>query len=110
MATETVYRTYDNEIKLLLTEDGSAYTSLASATNIKIRFNSTTYSGTATDMGMGVGEEFDIETSGSEGYLILRLGGVLPAGRDQKTEVIVYHDDFPNGIVWDTIDLKVVDI
>lgn len=52
---------------------------------------------------------FDWSTREDEGVVIFKLGAVLAApARDTKTEIVIYTATETDGVIWTTIDVKVV--
>jgi len=52
---------------------------------------------------------FDWSTREAEGVVIFKLGGVLTApARDLKTEIVIYTAVDTVGVIWTTIDVKVL--
>ena len=76
---------------------------LSSVTKIEIMFN---------------GKYFDSDTyssafdwSGGEGVIDFSLGAIdLPVGKDSTTELIVYDPINPNGYIWATFIMEVIDL
>jgi hypothetical protein len=102
----TVYKDRDNTFALELIKNKVSLTTaeMQNITKVGILYNGTEYeSGTYPNA-------FDWSTREDEAAVIFALGPVLAAGRDTKTEVIIYTATDTNGVVWKTIDLKVVDI
>ena len=100
----TVYEDRDNTFALQLIKNGVKLTTaeMQAITVASLKFDGTEYTSTE------YGSAFDWSTREDEGVLIFQLGGVLSAGRDTKAEVIIYTATDTNGVIWTTIDIKVI--
>ena len=105
---EIVYVGYNNALSLIVKIEEAVLTpaQMSAITKVGIVYNNVLYESTQYP------GAFDTESRASEGVLVLRLGNIpnLPAGRDRETELILWANDYPNGIVWGTLDIKVVDL
>jgi len=93
----------DNAEIVQLLEDGIAI-DLAAVTKVSVKFKGTFYDSTASPTA------FDW-TIGS-GKIKLQLGKIatIPAGTDNAAEITIYDPSNPNGIVWGTIRIKIIDL
>lgn len=106
-----VYRNRDNPIYVRLSytnENGvTTYPDLSqSVTKIDLLLGGVYYSST------DVQAAFDYTTEGENGILCLRLGKIpdLPIVKDKAAEIILYDGAYPQGLVWGTIPIQVVDL
>jgi len=103
----TVYEDRDNTFSLQLLKNGVKLTSdeMDAITEVSIIVDGTEYLSSEND------DFADTSTRKSEGVVTLQLGALLDAPiRDTKAEIVIYDASNTNGIIWDTIDLKVVDV
>ena len=102
---ETFYLNKDNVSRLEL-RTGGALQDISTLTKVEIKISGVVYS--SADHA----DAFDWTTEGSNGILHLALGKIsnLVASRDKKAELILYDASNPNGIVWGTIDVKILDL
>jgi len=102
-----VYEDRNNTIGVQLVKNGVKLTSdeMDAITNAGIIVDGTEYDYDA------YATAFDWSTRKSEGVLIIALGAVLDAPlRDTKAEIVIYDATNTSGIIWDTIDIEVVDV
>ena len=103
----TVYEDRNNTICLQLFKNGIKLTSteMDAFTNASIIFDGTEYDYDTYNAA------FDWATRKAEAVIIIALGEVLDApARDTKAELILYTATDTLGVVWGTLDIKVVDV
>ena len=113
MITEEVYIDRDNAISFLLKKkppDEDEFRKLTSdemadITRVKVRYNGKYYDSDDYPT------LFDWSSYADIGVLTFKMGTMvgLEAGIDRNAELIIYNTANPNGIVWDTFRLKVLD-
>lgn len=109
--TETFYADRDNEreITMQMRDDDTdelrdlTEAEMSAITKVEIHYDDTYYDSDTYASG------FDWTTYASSAKLVLKLGNILPVGRDRKAELIIYDAIHTNGIVWDQMDIKVSD-
>jgi len=103
----TVIVDRDNTFALQLIKNKVVLTTneMQAITKVGLKFNGTEYESDTYPDG-----EFDWATREAEGVVVFKLGGTLSAGRDTKAEVIIYSATETLGVVWKTIDVKVLEI
>jgi hypothetical protein len=114
MATTTVYNTvylgFDNELKVELSQTdvhgAVTYPNFAAITDMAIYYLEKFYNSTDNN---GV---FDWATYKDDHIVGIKFGlcDNLELGKDAAAELIVYDPSHPDGIVWDTLALKVVEL
>jgi len=97
----TVYEGRDN-IDQMLFKIGGAALPIDTITDAEIIFNDESYDSDTYSA------YFDWATDGASGILAVKMGLFLPVGRDYNAQVIIYGATTTNGIVQDTVDIKVV--
>jgi hypothetical protein len=107
---EIIYKNRDNPITLILQEDSENITEaqMLSITKVAIRYSATG----DPDDGIYYDSDtysalFDWTTYADEAKIVMKLGTILPAGRDHRAELIIYNAANTNGIVWDQISIRV---
>lgn len=103
----TVYEDRDNSFAVQLVKNEVKLTTaeMQAITKIAVMFDGTEYDSDTYPAG------FDWTTREDEGVVILTLGSVLTApARDTKAELLIYTLTDTDGLVWDLLDIKVVDI
>ena len=101
---ETIYTGRDNKINLLLKTDG-AVQDLTAVTKMELLYKENYYDSD------NFGSSFDFSTYATSGIVILDIGSIgLESGRDKNAEIIVYDASNASGIIWDTFDLKVIEL
>ena len=107
---ERIYKDRDNPITLILQEDDEAITEtqMLAITKVAVRYSST------GDRDDGVYYDsdsyptlFNWTTYADEAKIVMKLGTILPVGRDHRAELIIYNVLSSNGIVWDQISIQV---
>jgi len=105
---ETVYRGYRNVFAKKLQKAGEVLNlqQMQAITKVGIVYSGTLYASNTYPTA------FDWISRASEGVVSFSLGIIpdLPVGRDKKAEIIVYAEDYAQGIVWGIIDLQVIDL
>ncbi len=100
-----VYANRDNTFAVELIKNDVTLTvaEMGAITKVGLMFNGTEYhSGTYASA-------FDWATRDTEGVVIFQLGEVLTTeARDNKAEIFIYTASDLNGVVWTTIDVKVI--
>lgn len=106
-----VYKNRDNPLFLLLKSTDEAgvltYPDLtAGVTKVEILIKGVYYNSTQYP------DAFDFATEGADGIVCLRLGNIpeLVATKDPVAEIITYDPSNPDGLVWGTIPIKVLDL
>lgn len=99
-----VYEDRDNTFALQLIKNGVKLTAveMQAITKASLKFDGTEYDSDTH------ASAFDWSTREDEGVMIFQLGEVLSAARDTKAEVILYTATDTNGVIWTTIDIKVI--
>ena len=103
---EKNYIGYDNVNDLLLKENG-VIEDISTITKAAFIFNGNEYNSD------NFPSAFDWSTDGASGIIHLSIGKIgssISKGRDKKTELILYDANYPNGHVWGTFDLEVLEI
>lgn len=101
---ETIYVGRDNLINLLLKADGVVQ-DLTAVTKIELLYKEGYYDSD------NFASAFDYSTYATSGIVILDIGSIgLEAGQDKNAELIVYDASNASGIIWDTFDLKVIEL
>jgi hypothetical protein len=107
MSTETIYIDRDNKFDLLLKID-DVVADLSNVTKIGLLFQENYYHSDNWP------DAFDYSTQATAGIITFDMASLpatsFPAGRDKKTELIVYDSTNPQGIVWGTFDLHVKEL
>lgn len=101
MIQEIVYNGYDNAIWLGLRANKELI-DLTYVTRIVITINGTDYD---SDI-LGEGEEAIFDWESQDNVLILRLGSLGVTKGIYNVPVVVYSEDTPNGVKWDTLRLR----
>jgi len=104
--TEYVYLDRNNPISFILKENGSAISStvMSAISKVEIQYQGLSYTSASYT------SSFDFTTYASTAKIIAYLGTIgLPVGRDYEAELLIYSPTNPEGLVWDTIDLQVID-
>lgn len=103
---ETIYKDRDNPIALVLQEDDENITEaqMLAITKIGVKYDSDNNDNNDDD-GLYYNSDdyptkFDWTTYADEAKIVMKLGTILPAGRDRKAELIIYNASNTNGIVW----------
>jgi hypothetical protein len=105
-----VYLGFDNELKVELSQtdvDGVvSYPNFAAITKMSVFFLEKFYD---SEDNAGV---FDWVTYAADHIVGIKLGlcDTLVLGKDTAAELIVYDPSHPDGIVWDTLAIKVVEL
>lgn len=96
----TFYVGRDNEFTVTILSDGAAF-DLAALTKVGIVFGGTEYDSD------DYADAFDWTTGGTGeiSFYLGKISTITEAAVDSKAEIILYSNDSPNGIVWDTIHL-----
>jgi hypothetical protein len=105
--TETVYAGYNNVLSFQIKEGDEVFSpaKMSAITKVGIVYLDALYHSTQFP------NAFDADIRAAEGILNLRLGNLpLPVGRDKEVELILWANDYPDGIVWGTFDIRVVDL
>ena len=105
---ETVYRGYRNVSAKKLKKAGKTLfpAQMTAITKVGVVYLGTLYDSTTYP------DAFDWITRADEGIISFSLG-VIPGiqiGRDKRAEIIVYAEDYVEGIVWGTLDIQVIDL
>jgi len=104
---ETIYANRDNKISLLLKAD-NVVADLTTVNKVEILFSENYYDSDNWP------DAFDYSTRATGGIIIFDLAAItasaFEAGRDKKTELIIYDGTNPDGIVWDQFDLTVKEL
>jgi hypothetical protein len=96
MATETIYLSRDNKFALRLKENDVVVPDLSIITKVGILFQENYYHSDSFPAA------FDYSTRAT--------AGILEAGRDKKTELLIYDGTNPDGIVWTQFDLWIKEL
>jgi len=98
---EKAYSGRDNSLRFELKKNGITLTeqAITDITEVQIYFQGAYYS--------SIGD-FVLIKDGTNGTIELAVG-VLPIGKDTKTELIIFDDTHTNGIVWDIFSLTISD-
>lgn len=100
-----VYANKDNTFAVQLIKNDVVLTvnEMQAITVVGLMFDGTEYDSDT------YGSAFDWATREAEGVVIFELGAVLTTvARDNKAEIIIYTATDTNGVVWTTIDVKVI--
>jgi hypothetical protein len=103
--SETIYVDRENKFDLLLKLDGSA-ANLTDINKVEILFQESYYDSD------NFPDAFDYATQATGGIITFDLASIasFEGGRDKKTELILYDNTNPDGIVWGTFDLIVKEL
>jgi hypothetical protein len=106
--SETCYLGRDNAFAKQLVLDGTPLTpaEMAAITRVDLIYLGVSYSSSSFPTA------FDWVSKASDATVVFKPGNIptIPAGRDKEAEFIVYAPDYPDGIVWGHIDLKMIDL
>ena len=104
----TVYFNKDNTFAVQLTRDGLAIavSEMEAITKVELLLNGVLRSSAVFT------SAFDWVTRKAESVIIFDLGGIsgLSPGHDKTAELILYGANYPAGIVWTTLDIRVIDL
>jgi hypothetical protein len=102
---ETIYVDRDNKFSLRLKSD-NVVADLTTVSKVGILFQENYYHSNNWP------DAFDYATRATGGIIIFDMAAIasLEAGRDKKTELIIYDNTNPDGIIWDTFDLTVKEL
>ncbi len=103
--TETIYLNRDNKFDLQLKQDGSAV-DLSTCTKIGLLFAGNYYHSDNWPSAI------DYTTQATSGIITFDMAAItgIEAGRDRNTELIYYDATNPEGIVWGTFDLRILEL
>jgi hypothetical protein len=106
MATETIYLSRDNKFALRLKENDVVVPDLSIITKVGILFQENYYHSD------NFPAAFDYSTRATAGIIVFDLASItsLEAGRDKKTELLIYDGTNPDGIVWTQFDLWIKEL
>lgn len=107
---EIVYKDFENELKYMLSSedvDGNVtYPNMTAITSMSLFFKEKFYSSD------DYADVFDWTTYAASYIVVLKLGMItdIDTGKDANAELIVYSSDYPEGKVWGTLALNVVEL
>jgi hypothetical protein len=99
---ERVYVTRDNTIRMQLLNDDVAFTAvqMAAIDAVEVIYKGQSYH--SDDYPAA----FNWETYAADGIVEISLGGILDeSGSDRNAKLIIYTDDYPNGLVMGSLGL-----
>jgi hypothetical protein len=101
MINETVFNGRDNSVWVGLRVN-KALIDLTDVTKMQLIINSQTYDSDS----LGEGENAVFDWTQGYGTLILRLGGLGISAGFYNVQLVVFSDDNPNGVLWDTMRIR----
>jgi hypothetical protein len=104
----TAYKDRDNTFAIQFIKNGVVLTQseIEAITKVELLHNGNYYNSTNDSSG------FDLVTRKADGIIVFKLGEIsdIGQGQDENAEIIIYSADYPDGVVWETIDLTVIEL
>jgi hypothetical protein len=101
MINETVFNGRDNAVWVGLRVNKTLI-DLDEVTRMQLLISGTVYDSDA----LGSGDSAVFDWTQGDGILILRLGNLGISSGFYNAELVVFSDDNPNGVLWDTLRLR----